>query len=170
MTAASVVIAPAPRSEPQPFTEPQAQTPRHLRLIPSPQLTIDDLIDQRTPDDTSRQRDSAPSRCADLPEAAALIRGFFRAVTEVLVGRRSAEQLGRNATLGVMSWLRQASPHRTRSVTSPPPQIRQVHLCVVRDGVNEATAIIQHGPYVRAMNARFIGLDGRWQCVRLELV
>ncbi|WP_134322642.1 Rv3235 family protein [Cumulibacter soli] len=170
MTTASVIIAPAPRSEPQPFTEPQAQTPRHLRLVPSPQLTIDDLIDQRPLDDTGRQLDGAPSRHADLPEAAVLIRGFFLAVTEVLVGRRSAEQLGRNATLEVMSWLRQARPHQTRSATSPPPQIRKVHVCVVRDGVNEATAIIQHGPYVRAMNARFVGLDGRWQCVRLELI
>ncbi|WP_407643709.1 Rv3235 family protein [Cumulibacter manganitolerans] len=48
--------------------------------------------------------------------------------------------------------------------------MRAVHLCRVRDGVLEATAVIQHGPHVRAMNARFVGLDQRWQCVSLQLV
>jgi hypothetical protein len=168
MTTAPVLIAPAPRSQPESFAEPQPL--RHLHLLPSPQLTIDDLMEQNAQLERDRHFGPVPTRQSDLPPADTLIRGFFVAVAEVMVGRRSVDQLSQNASLPVMQWLRDIRPRGTGAAPVAPPRIRKVHLCQVRDGVNEATAIIQHGPHVRAMNARFVGLDNRWQCVRLELV
>lgn len=164
---APVSITPAPRSRPRSFAEPQQ---RHLHLVPSPQLTIDDLMERRAFVGTDRHFGPVPTRQSELPPADTLIRGFFVAAAEVMVGRRSVEQLSRNATLPVMQWLREVRPRGRGGVTATPPRVRAVHLCRVRDGVNEATAIIQHGPHVRAMNARFVGLDSRWQCVQLELI
>lgn len=168
MTPAPLRITPAPCSEPRPYAEPQPL--RHLRVVPAPQLTIDDLMEQRALVGTDRAFGPVPTRQSDLPPADSLIRGFFVAVAEVMVGRRSVEQLGRNATLPVMQWLRKVRPRGKGATPVAPPRVRAVHLCRVRDGLYEATAIIQHGPHVRAMNARFVGLDHRWQCVRLELV
>lgn len=167
MTTAPLLIAPAPRSEPRSYVEPQPQ--RHLHLVPSPQLTIDDLMQQPAAG-TDRRQGAASAGRSPLPAPDPLVRGFFLAVAEVLVGRRSVEQLGRNATLPVLQWLRSVRPRSGNAGPVPAPRVRAVHLCPVRDGVNESTAIIQHGPHIRAMNARFIGLDDRWQCVQLELV
>lgn len=167
MTTARVLISPAPASQPRSFSEPQPQ--RHLHLVPSPQLTIDDLIRDRSPGATER-RPAAPPRPSGLADADALIRGFFVAVAEVMVGRRSVDQLSRNATLPVLQWLRSVRPRGRAAAAVAPPRVRTVHVCRVHDGAYEATAVIQHGPHVRAMNARFLGLDRRWQCMHLELV
>lgn len=168
MTTAPILITPAPRSEPPSYAEPQPQ--RHLQLVASPQLTIDDLMEQKALVGADPRFGPVPTRQSDLPPADSLIRGFFVATAEAMVGRRSVEQLSRNATLPVIQWLRELRPRGTSPASVAPPRVRTVHLCQVRDGVNEATAIIQHGPHVRAMNARFVGLDRRWQCVHLELV
>lgn len=168
MTTAPVLFTPAPRNEPRSFIEPQPH--RHLRLVESTQLALDDLLLQDASVKSATSASSSAAR-APLPEGDQFARSFFTAVAETMVARRSVEHLTQHATLPVLQWLRSVRP-RGRSSDTPAalPRVRTVHVCHVRDGVCEATAVIQHGPHVRAMNARFIGLDGRWQCSQLELV
>lgn len=163
MTTAPVLITPIPRAEPEAFAVPQPA--RRLRLAgPPPQLTIDDI---ERPAITSR-----PSRAGDgAGSAEPFVRGFFVALAETMVGRRSAHQLAGHLALPIQQWLRSMIPRRGAAASpGSAPQVRTVHLCRVSPGVLEATAVIQHGPHVRAMNGRFVDLDGRWQCVHLELV
>lgn len=168
MTTAPVLITRAPRNEPSSFIEPQPN--RHLRLVESTQLTLDDRLLRSTSADRTTEEPSTETH-APLPAGDHFARAFFTAVAETMVARRSVEQLAQNATLPVLQWLRSVRPRgRSSDIPAALPRVRAVHVCHVRDGVSEATAIIQHGPHVRAMNARFIGLDGRWQCAQLELV
>lgn len=168
MTTAPVLITPIPRAEPEAFTVPQ---PARLRLVgPPPQLTIDD-IDQVPSADAAPADPLKDDERPGGPTLTQFTRRFFVALAEVMVGRRSAHQLASHLALPIQQWLRALIASRgTAAGPAAPPLVRAVHLCDVRPGVLEATAVIQHGPHVRAMNGRFIELDGRWQCVHLELV
>lgn len=157
MTTAPILVSPMPQTDPAAYAVPQPG--RHLRLVPAPQLSIDDIDAHPLAD--SRRRDGVEEHA----------RAYFVATAEILVGRRSAEQLGKLTTLPVLQWLRSLTPQRSASTTQlAPPTVRAVHVCHVRDDVVEATAVIQHGPHVRAMNGRFVQIARRWQCVQLQLV
>lgn len=171
MTTAPVLMIPLPRSEPPAYAVPQPR--RHLRLVePAPQLTIDDIMRRHAEDDAGADPLTAaiPAAEAELPPIATFARTYFTAVGEVLIGRRSADQLARSTALHVMQTLRSVAPRTTSRGAVASPRVRAVHVGRVREAVIEATAVIQHGPHVRAMNARFVGLDGRWQCHYLQLV
>lgn len=182
MTTAPVLITPVPRAEPEAFATPQPA--RHLRLVGhAPQLTIDDIdhAPQLTTEDVGHSGDARGHRTRgrSLPPSPAgapaqpdqFTRTFFVALAEVLVGRRSAHQLAGHLALPIQQWLRSVLAGRGAGTGhAAAPRVRTVHLCGVTPGVLEATAVIQHGPHVRAMNGRFVDLDGRWQCVHLELV
>ena len=171
MSIPALSLTPAPRHDPQPYSAPQPQ--RHLRLVEAPQLSIDDIMSQRatTRSGADRGFGPIPSAESDLPGVHAFARSFFTALTEVMVGRRSVDQLSRHTALPVLQWIRSLTPHRPANARpAAAPRLRAVHLCRVRDGVIEATAVVQHGPHVRAVNARFLGLDQRWQCTNLQIV
>ncbi|WP_228389581.1 hypothetical protein, partial [Cumulibacter manganitolerans] len=117
MTTAPISLARAPRHEPQAYAAPQPQ--RHLRLVEAPQLTIDDIMAQHA--DARSQADPlfrpVPAGEADLPAAETFTRSFFTALSEVIVGRRSADQLARHVALPVLHWVRGRTPRR-RDVVS----------------------------------------------------
>lgn len=160
MSQAPLMLSPAPRSLPEAYAVPQPV--RHLHAVPSaPQLSIDDIAP------------AAPTRTAagpQLPDTGRFSRRFFTAVAEAMVGRRSVDQLGPHLALPVAQWLRGLTPRHRAPAGTATPRVRAVHVCRPDGSVLEATAVIQHGPHVRAMNARFVGADEHWRCVQLQLI
>lgn len=47
--------------------------------------------------------------------------------------------------------------------------VRSTRVCVLRDGVVEACAVVLDGPRVRAVALRLEGLDGRWRVTALQI-
>ncbi len=103
------------------------------------------------------------------PTAPAMADRVLRAATEIVCGRRAAEQLAavlRPDQISYLVGLRGAAG-RLR------PHIQSVHSQQPAPGVLEATGVVVLRTGVRALSARFevhIGTDGgRWQCTALHL-
>lgn len=167
-------ISRAPVSEPPPYA-PGHRPVRHLRIVQSTaqQLQLDLAPAARPRRRALADNDFGPQRTgeADLPDLDRFAVAFSRAAAEVLTGHRKVEQLHANSSPAVLRWLddNRAVPNRAGRLPSP-PRVRSVSVCRVRDGVAEVTALVQRGPRLRAMTARLLGLDGRWQCVHLGIV
>ena len=106
-------------------------------------------------------------------DPAVVARTIALAALEVLAGRRSAAQLARWLTPGV---LRLAPgprrPHAARARRrrdGRPPVIRRARVCRVGPHVLEASVVADDGARVRAVALRLEGHRGAWRVTALEI-
>jgi len=121
------------------------------------------------PDDFAARR---PTPGHVLPAPGPWAAQFVQAALEVTTGRRPHSQLTRWTTDEVRARLAlRADLARRRRDTRPVRRIvvRSTRVCVPRDGVAEASAVVTDGQRTRAVALRLEGLDGRWRVTALEL-
>lgn len=162
-------VLPAPVAEPHPLGAPRRPRSEHpsaqgvlpLRLSPAEVLGADAFFGPQ------------PTPSTALPDPAALSRSLVQAVVEVLGGVRPAAQLLRwlsaDVYAGVQRRAALAARLRRGRVPARRVVVRQVQVCVPRDGVAEAAVVVRDGDRVRAVALRLEGLDGRWRVTALEV-
>jgi len=106
-------------------------------------------------------------------DPAVVARTIALAALEVLAGRRSAAQLARWLTPGVLDSLqvRAGLTHRVLgdAATGRPPVIRRARACRVGSHVLEASVVADDGTRVRAVAVRLEGHRGAWRATALEI-
>jgi hypothetical protein len=113
----------------------------------------------------------APTATAVLPEPRRWTAQLAQAAVEVIAGIRPPQQLLR--WVGDDVYERLQARHRgavRRPGPRPPSFLRSVRVSLPRDGVVEATAVVQCAGRCRAMAIRLEGWDGRWRATELDLV
>ena len=106
-----------------------------------------------------------PSPLADLPNLERWTLTYVVSAIEIMAGRRPVQQLSRSThRFTYNSLLRNIG-----SVTEL-PKIRSIHRNQPIEGVVELTAILSFKDRVRALIARFEGVDRKWLCTELELL
>lgn len=183
MSVSAIAVYRAPSSEPAPLSKarigPARASTRHLSLAALPsQLVLDGFEaphrlaippGRTVPMGADASAGGLPS--SRLPDITAFAHNYCRSAAEALTGFRPIEQLRRNSTLGIMEWLRQyAIPIARRRRAAPAPTVKSVSVCIPTEGVAEVSAVIQRGPRVRAMTARFVEMNDQWKCVHLQVI
>jgi len=105
-------------------------------------------------------------------DPAVVARTIALAALEVLAGRRSAAQLARWLTPGVLDSLqvRAGLTHRVLGgAIGRPPVIRRARACRVGSHVLEASVVADDGTRVRAVAVRLEGHRGTWRATALEI-
>ncbi len=172
---------PAPRFEvrPAPVREPPFDDE-----LPARHLSLVGPLDQPLPfgaDDVNAPSalrlasatdpfDPQPTGRTDLPDPAAYARRLIIAIIETATGRRSASQLSKHTSAGVQAGLaRDAGKISRLGTASRPATLHSLHVREPADGVAEVVAVVRVGSRFRAIALRLEGLDGSWQCVRLQI-
>lgn len=90
---------------------------------------------------------------------------------QVVAGARPASQIARFATPEVSESLvrRRGSGARTRGAGLRPLRVRAVVLSEPRDGIVDASVVVDDGRRARALALRLTGLDGRWVVTDLQV-
>ena len=114
---------------------------------------------------------------ADLPEPNAWSARIAHALLEVMTGVRPAPQVVRWTTPEVNAVVARRSALAARRVsegraprTRQRVRVRRVRICEPAEGVIEAAVVVQHGPRVRAVALRLVGLDGKWRVSALDVL
>lgn len=106
-------------------------------------------------------------------DPAVVARTIALAALEVLTGRRSAAQLARWLTPGVLDSLQVRAGLTQRVLggvgTGRPPMIRRARACRVGPLVLEASVVADDGARVRAVAVRLEGHRGAWRATALEI-
>jgi hypothetical protein len=108
-----------------------------------------------------------------LPEPRRWAAQFVQAAIEVTTGLRPPSQLLRwtsdevQAMLARRAELARQAAHRGR--TPRRGVVRSTRVCIPRDGVAEACAVVADGTRVRAVALRLEGVDGRWRATALQI-
>jgi len=106
-------------------------------------------------------------------DPAVVARTIALAALEVLTGRRSAAQLARWLTPGVLDSLQVRAGLTQRVLggvgTGRPPMIRRARACRVGPLVLEASVVADDGERVRAVAVRLEGHRGAWRATALEI-
>ncbi|MBU3693200.1 MAG: hypothetical protein FGM47_06775 [Candidatus Nanopelagicaceae bacterium] len=106
-----------------------------------------------------------PSPLAELPNLERWTLTYVVSAIEIMAGRRPVQQLSRSThRFTYNSLLRNIG-----SVTDL-PKIKRIHRNQPIEGVVEVTAILSFKDRVRALIARFEGVDKKWLCTELELL
>jgi hypothetical protein len=173
---------PVPVSQPRPALRVvrEEERPTAWATLPLP-LAVDpgpaghprppvDRQDLEAEDDFERRR---PTPGNALPDPARWAAQFVQAAVEVTTGLRPASQLLRWTTDEVRQRLaRRADLARRTTPRGRPAQrgiVCSTRVCIPRDGVAEASAVVSDGNRLRAVALRLEGLDGRWRVTALEL-
>jgi hypothetical protein len=166
-------IRPAPRREP-PFEDELPS--RHLSLLgphdqPLPFRALDASAPSRLRLVTESDPFAAqPTGRTELPALPIFARRLLIAVIEAATGRRSAGQLSQHTSPGVQAGLARDAGRISRLGTAArPATLHSMHIAEPADGVAEIAATVRVGSRFRAIALRLEGLDGRWQCVRLQI-
>jgi hypothetical protein len=117
---------------------------------------------------------------SQLPDSTRWAGQFVQAAVEVALGQRPISQLVRwtsedvHLTLSRRAQLAQRAGDRRGGQTTtgrraPRPRVQSVHGCSPRDGVAEATVVVNDGARIRAVAVRLEGWDGRWRVTALQL-
>ena len=106
-----------------------------------------------------------PSPLAELPNLERWTLTYVVSALEILAGRRSPQQLARsthrftyNSLLHKIGELREV------------PKIRKIHRNQPIEGVIEVNVTLVFKERVRALVARFEGVDRKWLCTELEIL
>ena len=113
-------------------------------------------------------------RDAGRPEPRAWARRLAQAVTEVLAGDRPPTQLLRWTTEPVYADLVREAATTARELSvvrsgRTRPKVTRVVICDVRDGVVEASAIVNLGARTKAMALRLEASGDHWLCTVLQM-
>jgi hypothetical protein len=134
--------------------EPVIERSRKLYLIPT---THGDSYD---PDFAP-----IPSGLDELPELERWTLTFLIKTLEIIVGRRSLQQIARDTHRFTFNSIA-ARIGSFREL----PKIRSIHRSQPIEGVIEMTVILLFKDRARALVARFEGVDRRWLCTELEML
>jgi hypothetical protein len=108
-----------------------------------------------------------------LPEPGRWAAQFVQAAVEVTTGLRPSSQLIRWTSDEVQTMLtRRAGLARAAAARGRRPRrsvVRSTRVCIPRDGVAEASAVVTDGSRFRAVALRLEGLDGRWRVTALQI-
>ena len=165
------VLRPAPSTEPPYDDELPA---RHLHLVgaPAEPLPFDDPL---APDPGPRLYeepldyfDRQPTQRCALPDPREWLDRLLRVVLECLEGWRPPVQLRQYAVAEVVTVVSARRKPAGRPGTAP--RVRSLHLSEPVNGVVESCAVVQRGSRTHAIAIRLEGLDGRWQCVALDVI
>ena len=152
------------------------EPPAQLRLVdPSVARAAQREAEAREIAEFSARR---PTPSAEPPAPRRWPAQLAQAVAEALAGHRPVQQLLRWTNDEVYAALlgrAAGSPGRGGPVTrgrvsGPRPVVRALRLSRPRDGVVEASAVVQTGARCRALALRLEGLDGRWRATALDVV
>ena len=90
---------------------------------------------------------------------------------QIEAGQRPPSQLSRFAAPEVIESLVRRRSARTRGRRAPvrPTRVRTVLLSEPRDGVADASVVLDDGRRARALALRLTGLDGRWIVTDLQI-
>jgi hypothetical protein len=195
---AGVRLLPVPQSQP-PYDDELDPRPRDpstqgalalayvlpggLPAVPEPSAQLRLLADSRTavPRDRALAHDDGlpaltarrPTPSAALPEPRRWTARLAQALAEALAGYRPVQQL--------LAWTDEevyttvtlraiTARQRARAPQFGRPLVRALRVSTPRDGVVEASAVVQVGRRCRALAFRLEGLDGRWRCTALEVI
>jgi len=106
-----------------------------------------------------------PSPLSDLPNLERWTLTYVVSVLEVMAGRRAPQHVARSTHRFTYNTLLK----RVGSV-SEVPKIRKIHRNQPIEGVIEVTVTLAFKERVRAMVARFEGVDRKWLCTELEIL
>lgn len=106
-----------------------------------------------------------PSPLSDLPNIERWTLTYVVSVVEIMAGRRPAQQLARSTHRFTYNSL-----IRSIGQINEVPKIRRIHRHQPIEGVVELTAVLTFKNRVRALMARFEGVDRKWLCTELELL
>lgn len=162
--ALAVAIRPAPATQPR-FDDELAAPRLHLVPPPEPTLPLERPPPRRFENDVDFF-DPQPTSRSLLPDPHQWAAALVRAALETLSGRRPASQLRQWTSPAVLDAVRHTL---RRCVYSQLGAMRSVHVCEPADGVAEVCAVVRWDTRCAALTARLEGLDGRWQCVALNL-
>ncbi|MFM8502216.1 MAG: Rv3235 family protein [Actinomycetota bacterium] len=110
-----------------------------------------------------------PSSLDSLPDPNKWTRAYLISVVEILAGRRPVTQIARNTHRFIYNNLaKQVGTHS--KFPKAAPKLRRIHRSEPIEGVIELTATISIGLRVRAIAARFEGVDRRWICTEFDLL
>ena len=106
-----------------------------------------------------------PSSLAELPNLERWTLTYVVSAIEIMAGRRPVQQLARSTHRFTYNSLL-----RNIGSVSDLPKIKRIHRNQPIEGVVELTAILSFKDRVRALIARFEGVDKKWLCTELELL
>jgi hypothetical protein len=106
-----------------------------------------------------------PSPLEDLPEIERWTLAFLIQVIEIIVGRRSLQQIARSAHRYTFN-----SISKKIGSFREIPRIRSIHRSQPIEGVIEMNVVLLFKDRARALVARFEGVDKRWICTELEIL
>ena len=106
-----------------------------------------------------------PTSLDELPNGDRWTQAYIISAIEILAGRRPAIQLSRSTHRFIYnSLVRRAGSLREL------PKIKRIHRNKPIEGVVEVTATLAFQNRVRALVARFEGVDRKWLCTEFELI
>lgn len=106
-----------------------------------------------------------PSPLSELPNLERWTLTYVVTVIEVMAGRRPVQQIARSTHRFTYN-----SILRSIGSVKEVPKIRKIHRNQPIEGVVELTAVLIFKDRVRALAARFEGVDRKWLCTELELL
>lgn len=106
-----------------------------------------------------------PTGIDELPDGDRWSKAYVISAIEILAGRRSVVQVSRSTHRFIYNNLAK----RAGSLNEL-PKILKIHRSQPIDGVIELTATLAFKERVRALIARFEGVDRRWLCTEFELL
>ncbi len=176
---------PVPQCEPQPATStapataPEQVHPAQCALVLVPEVGLGPgtggwgARGGRAPDaaaDDDRPRRTPTAR---LPDPGPLVAALVPAALEVIGGSRPAAQLVRLLSADAYADLQRRATRAARARGRSEPvrraAVRRVLATGPRDGVVEASVVVQQAQRVRAVAVRLEGWDGRWRVTALEV-
>ena len=106
-----------------------------------------------------------PSPLAELPNLERWTLTYVVSAIEIMAGRRPVQQLARSTHRFTYNSLL-----RNIGAITELPKIKRIHRNQPIEGVVELTAVLSFKNRVRALIARFEGVDKKWLCTELELL
>jgi hypothetical protein len=106
-----------------------------------------------------------PSPLAELPNIERWTLTYVVSILEILAGRRSIQQVARSTHRFTYNSLLRKIGHLKEV-----PKIRKIHRHQPIEGVVEVTVTLVFSERVRALAARFEGVDKKWLCTEVEIL
>ena len=110
-----------------------------------------------------------PSSLDSLPDPSKWTRAYLITVIEILAGRRPINQIARSTHRFIYNNIA-AQVGTIKRSSNLAPRLRKIHRSEPIEGVIEVSATLTIGSRVRAIAARFEGVDRRWICVEFDLI
>ena len=149
------------------------EPPAQLRLLADSDLVAPGSRSDAEDDGLTTLTARRPTPGAALPEPRRWTARLAQALAEALAGHRPVQQLlpwTDEEVYATVTMRAVTARRRAGSAGVGRPLVRALRVSTPRDGVVEASAVVQAGRRCRALALRLEGLDGRWRCTALEVI